>query len=216
MRDDEVDDIIVHAFAQLEVGEDEGAGAAHPARVAVHDFEAGADQRGEVDFVDDEEIRAGDVGAALAGDLVTGGDIDDIDRQICQLGREGRGEVVAARLDQDQIELREQPVHLGDGGEINRGVLADRGMRTAAGLDTADPFGRQRAAAAQTLRILPGIDVIGDRGDLVVPAHALAQPVYQRSLARPYWTSDAYPQRVAIRLLTHDRKSLVYCVSCAI
>jgi hypothetical protein len=28
-------------------------GAAHPAGVAVHDFEAGADQRGEIDLVDD-------------------------------------------------------------------------------------------------------------------------------------------------------------------
>src|SRR5215470_17116964 len=128
LRGDEVDNM-VHAFARLQVGEDEGAGAAHAARVAVHNFEAGADQRGEIDFVDDEQIGAGDAGTAFARDLVTGGDIDDIDRQIGEFGREGRGKVVAARLDQYQIETRKHAVHLGDGGEIDRGVLADRGMR---------------------------------------------------------------------------------------
>src|SRR5215469_17703316 len=96
----------VYAFAQLEVGEDEGAGAAHAARIAVHDLEAGADLRSEIDFVDDEKIGAGDPGAAFARDLVAGSDVDDIDRQIGELRGEGRGEVVAARLDQDQVELR--------------------------------------------------------------------------------------------------------------
>src|ERR1700726_3504880 len=45
-----------------------------------------------------------------------GGDVDDIDRQIGQLGREGRGKVVASRLDQDQIEIREYPAHFRDRG----------------------------------------------------------------------------------------------------
>src|SRR5215472_14671460 len=101
LHDDEVEDM-VHALARLEVGEDEGAGAAHPPRVVVHDFEAGADQRGEIDLVNDEQIGAGDPGAAFARDLVTGGDVDDIDRQIGKFGGKGRGKIVAARLDQNQ------------------------------------------------------------------------------------------------------------------
>jgi hypothetical protein len=32
-----------------------------------HHLERGADQRGEVDLVDDQQIRLGDAGAALAG-----------------------------------------------------------------------------------------------------------------------------------------------------
>ena len=76
-------------------------------RVALHHLEAGADQRREVDLVDDEQVGAGDAGPALARDLVAGGDVDDVDRQVGELGREGRREIVAARFDQHEIEPRE-------------------------------------------------------------------------------------------------------------
>ena len=97
--DDEVDDAL-DPLPCFKVGEDEGALAAHPLGVAVHDFEAGADQRREIDLVDDEEVGAGDAGAAFARDFVAGGDVDHVDRQIGEFGREGRGEVIAVRLDQ--------------------------------------------------------------------------------------------------------------------
>src|SRR5215472_11607458 len=200
LRDDEVDDI-VHAFAQLEVGEDEGAGAAHAARVSVHDLEAGADQWGEIDLVDDEQIGAGDPGAAFARDLVAGGDVNDIDRQIGEFGREGRGEVVAPRLDQYQVETRKYSVHLGDGGEIDRGVLADRRVRTAPGLDAADPLRRQRSTAGQEFGVLASIDVVGDDRDLVAAPHLFAQPIHQRGFARADWAANPETQWTA-----HDRK----------
>ena len=43
-----------------------------------------------------------DAGPALARDLVAGGDVDHVERQVGQLGAEGRGEVVAA----DSIRIR--------------------------------------------------------------------------------------------------------------
>jgi hypothetical protein len=49
--------------------------------------------RGEVDLVDHEEVRARDARPALARDLLAGGDVDDVDRDVGQLG-----EKVAARL----------------------------------------------------------------------------------------------------------------------
>ncbi len=161
--------------------------AAHPPRVAVHDFEAGADQGCQIGLVDDEQVGAGDARAALARDLVAGGDVDDVDRQIGEFGRKGRGKVVAARFDQDQVELREQPVHLGDRGEVDRGVLADRGMRAAAGLDAADALGRQGAAPGQEFGVLAGVDVVGDRGDLETAAHRLctANPSARSCPSRP-------------------------------
>src|SRR4051794_23634788 len=123
--------------------------------------------RGEVDLVDDQQVAAGDPGAALPGDLVPGGDVDHVNREVGQFGAEGGGEVVAPALDQDQVQIREAPSHLRDAGEIDAGVLADRGVRTAAGLDPHDPLGRQAAGAGQELRVLLGIDVVGDRGDLI-------------------------------------------------
>ena len=53
-------------------------------------------------------------------------------------------------------------------GEVHRGVLADRGVRAAAGLDADDALGRQRLGAHQDLRVLLGVDVVGDDRDLVV------------------------------------------------
>src|SRR5580704_18086865 len=204
-------DDLVHPLAGLQVAKGERPGAAHASCVAVHNIEAGADQRRQIDFVDDEEVGAGDAGSAFARDLVAGGDVDDVNRQIGELGGEGGGEVVAARLAQDQIEIREYSAHLGDRRQVDRGVLADRGVRTSAGLDAADPLGRQGAAAGQEFGILAGVDVVGDRGNLIPAAHPLAQPVHQRGLARSDRTADPEPQRIG-----HERNSLVYWVSCAI
>ena len=60
------------ALVLLQIGEDEGPLAAHLARVAVHHLEVGADQRREIDLVDDQQVGAGDAGPALARDLVAG------------------------------------------------------------------------------------------------------------------------------------------------
>src|ERR1700688_2022288 len=55
---------------RLEVGEEEGPRAPHLAGIAVHHAEVGTDVGGEIDLVDDEEVRARDAGPAFARDLV--------------------------------------------------------------------------------------------------------------------------------------------------
>src|SRR6185312_4678263 len=79
--------------------------------------------------------------------------------------------------------------------EIHRGVLADRGMRTAARLDAGDTIRRQRARAHQELGVPLGVDVVVDRGDVVALAHGLAEQVHQRGLARSNGTADADSKR---------------------
>ncbi len=160
-----------------------GRCAAHLLGVAVHHLERGADIGREIDLVDDEQVGARDAGPALGRDLVAGRDIDDVDREIGKLRRKGRGEIVAAGFDQHQIEIGKARAHVGDGGEIDRGILADRGMRTAAGLDAGDALGRQRAGAHQIFGVPLGVDVVGDRRDLVAVAQLLAQRIHQRGLA---------------------------------
>ena len=91
-------------------------------------------------------------GPPLDGNLVAGGDVDDVDREVGKLRREGRGQIVAAGFDQHQIEIGKFLSHVGDRGEIDRGVLADRGVRAAAGLDAGDALGRERAGAHQDIR----------------------------------------------------------------
>ena len=47
------------------------------------------------------------------------------------------------------VEVGEARLHLGDRREVDRGVLADRRVRAAAGLDADDAFLRQRLAAVR-------------------------------------------------------------------
>src|SRR5690606_37756669 len=114
---DEIDDA-VHAFAGLQVREDEGPLIAHFRGVSGHHLERGADVRRQIRFVDDEQIRAGDTRAALAGDLVAGGDVDDVERQVAEIGAEGRREVVAAALHEHQVQIGKAPGQLGDGVQV--------------------------------------------------------------------------------------------------
>ncbi len=177
------------------VGEDERPRPAHALGVALHHLEGGADMRGEVDLVDDQQVGPGDPGAALRRDLVPRGDIDHVDREIGELGRKRRGEIVAAGFDQDQVEAGKLRAHLRDRGEVGRSVLADRRVRAAAGLDAGDAVRRQRAGAHEIFGIPLGVDVVGDRGDVVALAQPLAQRVHQRGLAGPDRAADADPQR---------------------
>src|SRR5918994_6524456 len=84
------------ALARTQVREHEGSGAPHSRGILLHDGKARADMRREVDLVDDEEIGAGDARPALARDLLAARYVDDVDREIGELRREGGGEIVAA------------------------------------------------------------------------------------------------------------------------
>src|SRR5258708_12113152 len=83
----------VDAFPCLQISEYEGAVAAHALGVSVHGFDAGADQRREIDLVDDKEVGAGDSRPAFARDLVASGDIDHVDRQIGERSEEHTSEL---------------------------------------------------------------------------------------------------------------------------
>src|SRR5262245_14139402 len=67
------------ALAGLQIGEDERPLAAHALGVALHDGQGRPHMRGEVGLVNDQQIRAGDAGAALARDLFALRDIDHVD-----------------------------------------------------------------------------------------------------------------------------------------
>ena len=97
----------IQPLPSQQIGEDERPVAAHLAGVAVHHVEVGADMRGEVDLVDEQQVGARDAGAAFAGDFVTGSDVDDVDGEVGQLRAEGGRQVVAAALDEDELQVSE-------------------------------------------------------------------------------------------------------------
>src|SRR5687767_644809 len=78
-RAEEVRDHVVDAVADVRACEDDGPALAHALGIALHDVEARADVRCEIDLVDDEEIALRHSGTAFARDFVTAGDVDDVD-----------------------------------------------------------------------------------------------------------------------------------------
>ena len=72
---------------------------------ALHDVEIDVHIGRKVALVDDEEVRTRDARPALARNFLALADRDDIEREIGKVGREGRGKIVAARFDEDDVEV---------------------------------------------------------------------------------------------------------------
>ena len=122
--------------------------------------------RGEIHLVDDEQVGADDAGAALARDVAAAGDVDDEDPPVDEVERKGRGEVVTARLEDDEIETGEARLQFVAGEDVERRVLADHRVRAGAGLDGGDARGVDEAGAAQALGILLCDEIVGDDGEI--------------------------------------------------
>ncbi len=167
-------------------------------------------QRRKVDLVDHQKVRARDARPALARDLVACRHVDDVDGQVGEFRAERRREIVAAAFDEHQLKVGETGIHLVDGGEIDRGVLADGRVRATACLHAHDPLRRQCAGAGEELGILARVDVVGDCRDLVGVAHQLAETVGQSGLAGADRAANSDAQR---SVGDHERNSLVYWVS---
>ena len=84
---------------------------------SLHDRERGADVGREIDFVDHEQVGTRDPRTTFGRNLVAGGDVEDVERQVRELRRKCRGQVVAPGFDQNEIERRKFLLHLRDRGE---------------------------------------------------------------------------------------------------
>lgn len=143
-------DHVFQAAPALEVAKQEGPPlAAHELGVALHHAQVCAHVWGQFDLVDDQQVAVADRRAALARDLVALRHVDHVDERVRQLGRERRRQVVAAALNEDDLE----PVRavaafeFGDGAHVHARVVADGRVRAAARLHADDPRGRQRVLA---------------------------------------------------------------------
>ena len=186
---EDVGDDTVHADGAFHLGEDVGSLAAHLQRVAFHDGEVGADRGGEVDFVDDQEVALGDAGAAFARDFVAAGDVDDLDGEIREFPAEAGGEVVATGLDEEQFGS-ELAVQVFEGEEVGGDVLANGGVRAAAGFDGTDSGGFQGAVADEELSVFAGEDVVGDGAEAQAVAEGEAELEHERGFAAADRTTD--------------------------
>ena len=177
----------------------DGQAVASRVRVGQHQLHVRADIRCEVGLVDDQEVGAGDAGAALARDVVAAGDVDDEDLHVGERRAEDRREVVAAALDEDEVQRPLVALELLDRLEVHGDVVADRGVRAAARLHRNDPLDLEHARGAQELGVLGRVDVIGDDAQSQLAGQLAAQRRDQAALARADGPADADPQR-AVRL----------------
>ena len=112
--------------------------------------------------------RAHDAEPALAWNVVASRRVDDEHPVVDEFEREGRGEIVAARFDQHDLELRKAFDEAFDGLDIEGRVLADGRVRAGAGLDRQHAPGIDQSRTPDALRVLLGDDVVGDDPDLDV------------------------------------------------
>ena len=159
--------------------------------------------RRKVNLVDDEQVGAGDAGAALARNLVAARHVNDVDGDVHELGAEGRREVVAAALDEDEFQARQGVLEVRDGLQVHRGVLAYGRVRAAAGLDAAHALGGERPLTDEKLGVLFGVDVVGHHRQVDPRPQLPAQVINQRRLAAAHGAGDADAEGARVMFVLH-------------
>ena len=109
-------------------------------------------------------------------------------------GEKVAARVVAAGFDEDQLDAGKRPLQPVDGFEVDRGILANRRVRAAAGFDADDALRRQRRMVHQESGVLGGVDVVGDDGHVDLFAQRLAQGQRQGGLAGTDGAADTDAQ----------------------
>ena len=92
----------------------------------------------------------------------THGDVNDVDDVVGELARVVRGEVVAAALHEEQL-ARVLGLQRLERAHVRADVLADRGVRAAARLDSEDARCGERLVPDEELLVLAREDVVRDR-----------------------------------------------------
>ena len=158
--------------------------------LALHPVDVDADIRGEICLVDDEQVGAGDARPTLADDVPSPGDVEHEDLRVDERGRERRGEVVPAGLDEHKIQGREILLEVLDREEVHRHVVADRRVRAGAGLDGPDSRGVEHPGGAQHPGVLVGVDVVRHDAEGQLITEFAAQHPDERGLAGAHRPGD--------------------------
>lgn len=75
----------------------------HLRRIPLHNLQIRTHSLSEINLVHNQQIRARDARATLAGDLVSARNINHVDDEVGQFARVVRSQVVTAGLDEEQV-----------------------------------------------------------------------------------------------------------------
>ena len=133
-------------------------------------------------------------GPPLRGNLVAAGDVDDVDGVIREIAAELGRQVVAAAFHEEQLGVQRAHERI-QRHHVRADVVADGGVRAAAGFHRADALGGQRVVAHQEFRVFLREDVVGHHAKLIAVAQAPAERQQQRRLAAAHRAADAHGER---------------------
>src|SRR5262249_31606594 len=137
---------------------------------------------------------------------------DHINGRVHQLGAEAGRQIVAPRLQENDLQIRMPLRQLVESVEVHRRVLADGRVRATARLDADDPISGQRLTAHQKLHVLARENVVREDAEPVALAHRLAQRIDERRFSGPNGSTDADAKGA----FPHDRNNLEWRYCCAI
>jgi hypothetical protein len=183
-------DNLVHTMSRFQVRKDERLCTSHQPRIAIHDGQIGADERGQVRFVDHQQIGACDPRTAFPWDLVSARDVDNVYRSIDQFRTEAGGQIVTAALEEDDVEIRKSLLHFRNGVEIDGRVFSYRRVWAAARLHSNNAGRWKRFASHQEFHVFLCEDIVCDDAELITILQDFAQTIEERRLTRTHWTAD--------------------------
>lgn len=143
---------VINALIPLHDRKDRRPALTHLRRIPLHHRDIRAHSLRKINLVHDQQVGACYTGPALAGYLVTTGDVNDVDDEVGEFARVVRGEVIAAGLDEEEVGL-ELAVEVLQGEEVGADVFADGGVRAPACFDGADALGRESFIAGEELGV---------------------------------------------------------------
>jgi hypothetical protein len=118
-------------------------------------------------LVNDKKVAMGDSRSSLSRDLIPPAHINHIDDIIRQLSRIVRREIITSTLYKQELAAElglERLECSGVGGD----VLADSGVRAAAGLDGKDAHRGEGLVLDEELLVFAGKDVVGHDGCIMI------------------------------------------------
>ena len=80
--------------------------------------------------------------------------------------------------------------HILDRGKVDRCIFANGGVRAATRFNTGNAVRGQCPRPGHEFGILAGVNIVGDRGDIELVAHGLAQPFQKGGFARTNRATD--------------------------